>query len=135
MIAKAGGYYGSDFQGFRGLTQGEPVYPTIFNVEVDAVVRHWVNVMVESADKQSGRGQERWHQNDLFYADDGMVASSDLRWLQGSFSTLVGMFDRVGLKTNVSNTVGMVCRLFQAAVNQSKAVYGRQMMEAGPSYR
>ena len=50
MFAKAGGYYGSAFQGFRGVTQGDPLYPTIFNMLVGAVVRHWVEVMVESAE-------------------------------------------------------------------------------------
>ena len=43
----------------------------------------------------------------------------DLRWLQGAFSAFVGLFDRVGLNTNVGKTVGMVCRLFQAAGTQS----------------
>ena len=51
MVAKAGGYYGSDFQGFMGVTQGDPLPPTLFNVMVDAVARHWVEVMVESADE------------------------------------------------------------------------------------
>ena len=37
-----------------------------------------------------------------------MVASLDPRWLQSAFSTLVGLFDRVGMRTNVGKTVGMV---------------------------
>ena len=39
MLVRAGGYYGSVFQGFRGVIQGVPLTPTIFNVVVDAVVR------------------------------------------------------------------------------------------------
>ena len=50
MVAKAGGYYGVEFKGARGVTQGDSLYPTIFNVVVDAVVRHWVTVMPESAE-------------------------------------------------------------------------------------
>ena len=46
MVAKSGGYYRSNFQGFRGVTQGDPLFPTIFNVVVDEVVRHWVEVMM-----------------------------------------------------------------------------------------
>ena len=67
MVAKSRGYYVSDFQGFRGVTQGDPLPPTILNVVVvDAVVRHWVEVMVESADEKRRRGKEGRHQNALF---------------------------------------------------------------------
>ena len=72
MVAKAGGYYGSVFKISRGVTQGYPLYPTIFNVVVDAVVRHWVTVMAESAEE---RGQEGRHQNPLFYEYDSMISS------------------------------------------------------------
>ena len=40
MVARMGGYYGAQFQGFWGVTQGDPLSPTIFNVVVEAVVRH-----------------------------------------------------------------------------------------------
>ena len=75
---------------------------------VDAVVRHWVAVIGEGVEERGKRGQEGRHQNTLFFADDGMVASSDPRWLQGEFSSLVNLFDRVGLRTNVDKTFGMV---------------------------
>ena len=45
MVAQAGGYYGETFCGERGVTQGDPLLPTIFNVVVDAVVRHWYSLM------------------------------------------------------------------------------------------
>ena len=80
--------------------------------------------MVKGADERSGRRKEGRHQNSLFYADDGMVTSSEPRWLQGIFGTLSGIFDRVGLKTNVRKTFGMVCCLFQAAGTKSEAAYG-----------
>ena len=35
--------------GFQGVTQEDSLSPTIFNVVEDAVVRHWVEDMVESA--------------------------------------------------------------------------------------
>ena len=50
MVARAGGYYGDAFKGVRGVTQGYPLSYTIFNVVVDAVVRHWVALMVEGAE-------------------------------------------------------------------------------------
>ena len=39
MMARTGGYYGKGFKGERGVTQGDPFSPTIFNMVVDAVVR------------------------------------------------------------------------------------------------
>ena len=50
----------------------------------------------------------------LFYADDGVVASTDPGWLQSAFDFMTGMFDQVGLRRTVCNTVEMVCRPFQA---------------------
>ena len=66
--------------------------------------------VIVGAEERGEHGKEWRHQAALFYTDDGMVASSDPCWLQGAFNTLVGMFDRVGLRTNVGETVGMVCR-------------------------
>ena len=37
-----------------------------------------------------------------------MVVSSDPAWLQGDFTALLGIFDRVGLMKNVGKTVSMV---------------------------
>ena len=72
---------------------------------------------------------------DLFYADDGMVASSDPCWLQGAFNTLVSLFDSVGLWKNVGNTFGIVCHPCQAARNLLEAAYGRRFIGEGPTYR
>ena len=57
MVARAGGYYGIAFQGARGVTQGDPLSPTIFNVVVDAVVRHWVTGFISGAEEQGERGK------------------------------------------------------------------------------
>ena len=135
MVARAGGYYRAALQGAHGVTQGDPLSPTIFNVVVDAVVRNWVAVVIASAEEQGERGKEGRNQDSLLYADDDMVSSSDPRWLQGAIDTLVGLFDRVGLRTNVGKTVGMVCRPCQAAGTQSEAAYGRRITGEGPTYR
>ena len=39
VVTKSGKYYGRPFSTGRGVTQGDPVYPTLFNIIVDAVVR------------------------------------------------------------------------------------------------
>ena len=64
-----------------------------------------------------------------------MVASSDPRCIQGAFSTLVGLVDRVVLRTNVGNKFVIVCRPCQAAGTQSEVAYGQRMTRKGPSYR
>ena len=91
--------------------------------------------MVEGAEDQGESGQEGRHQAALFYADNGMVAFSEPCWLQDVFSTLVGIFNRVGLRTNVGKTVGMVYRPCHAAGTQLEAAYGQQMTGEGTSYQ
>ena len=91
--------------------------------------------MVEGAEERRDCGQEGRHHNALFYADDGMVALSDPRWIQGAFITLVGLFYRVGMRTNVGKKVGMVYCPCQAVGTYSEAAYGRRMTIEGPSYR
>ena len=134
MVARSGGYYGTGFKGERGLTQGDPLSPTIFNVVVDAVVRHWVTLAVKEAETQEERGWEGRHQAALFYADDGMVASSDPRWLQWVFTTLVGLFERVSMKMNTGKTVSMTCRPCPAVGNRSEAAYSHTMTGKGLTY-
>jgi retron-type reverse transcriptase len=40
LVLKQGGYYGRPIQSELGVTQGDPLSPIVFNVAVDAVVRH-----------------------------------------------------------------------------------------------
>ena len=134
MVAKAGGYYGDAFKGARGVTQGKPLSPTIFNVVVDVLVRHWVTMALDKVEKRGERGKEVRHQADLSYAGDGMVAPSNPHWLQCAFNALFGLFKRMGLRTNVGKTVSMVCIPCQATGNKSEAAYGRKMTGEGPTY-
>ena len=127
MVARAGGYYRTAFQGGRGVTKGDPLSPTIFNVVVDAVVRRWVTGVIAEVEAQGGLGKEGRHQAALFYANDDIVVSSDPGWIQGTFNTLVGLFDRVGMQTNVGKTVVIVCHPFQAAENLTTKAYGRSV--------
>ena len=76
---------------------------------VDVVVYNWVTVVKANVEERGERRQEGRHQAALFYTDDGVVALPDPCWIQGAFNTLVGLFDRVDLWTNVRKTVGMVC--------------------------
>ena len=71
----------------------------------------------------------------MFYADNGVVASSDPAWLQGAFSALVAIFNRVGLRTNVRKTVSMACHpCWAGAGNRTEAGYSRRLTGVGNTY-
>ena len=55
MVTRAGGYYGDAFKGNQGVTQGNPLSPTIFKVVVDVVVRHWVTMARDEVEKKGER--------------------------------------------------------------------------------
>ena len=40
MVARAGGYYVPPFKGYRGVSHGDLLFPTLFNMSVDAGIRH-----------------------------------------------------------------------------------------------
>ena len=61
MVAHAGGYYGANFKGFWGVTQGYPLSPTIFSVVADAVVHHCILLVSGGAGDQDGWGREMRH--------------------------------------------------------------------------
>ena len=117
------------------MTQGNPLSPTIFNVVVEAVVRHWEHRIVQEAEARGETGREGRYQAALFYADNSMVASSDPTWIQGEFNALVVLFDRVGVQTNSGKTVSMVCHPCQATGNRTQATYGRRLTGEGSLYR
>ena len=76
------------------------------------------------------------HFSAVFYADDGMVGASNPKQLQGAFSALVAIFDRVGLQTNVDKTVSMSCKPCRAGTgNRTAEGYRRQITGDGNSFR
>ena len=46
----------------------------------------------------------------VFYADDGIVGSCDLDWLQNTMNVLVGLFRRYGLAVNVAKSRTITCQ-------------------------
>ena len=91
--------------------------------------------VIADAEERGDMRKKGRHPVALFYAYDGMVASSGPRWLQVAFNTLVGLFDRVILQKLFGKTVSMVSHPCQAAGNLSEAVYRRTVTGEGPTYR
>ena len=68
------------------------------------------------------------HRTAFFYADDGMVASTDLVGPQGEFDILTRLFNRVGIWNFFRKMAGMICRPCGALETQSQGVYKCWMM-------
>ena len=51
MVCRASGNYGTPFCAGRGVTQGGPLLPKLFNILVDAVAREWLCELREKCSK------------------------------------------------------------------------------------
>ena len=108
MVTKAGRCYGRPFSTGRGVTQGDPVSPKLFNIIVDALVRAKLNKICGPQEAQHGFGWSAGEHNICLYADGRRIAGRDLIWVQTVLTTMVRMFERVGLQTNLNNTKAMM---------------------------
>ena len=88
MVPKSGKYYGRPFSTGIGVTQGYSVSLTLLNIILDVVVRVTVQEIC---------GPQESQQNICFYADDGQIVGRDPIWLQEVLTTMVRIFERVGL--------------------------------------
>ena len=46
LVCRAAKRYGEPFKASRGVTQGGPLSPKIFNIMVDAIVRKWIRLLL-----------------------------------------------------------------------------------------
>ena len=46
MVVRAGGYFGLPFKCYCGVTQEYPLSPTLSNVVLGAIIRHWVTLVL-----------------------------------------------------------------------------------------
>ena len=58
------------------FTQGDPMYPTIFNVVVDTVICHWATVVAGEKVGPEGFGRALQKLTMIFYMDGGILAST-----------------------------------------------------------
>ena len=136
VVAKQSGYFGDPFDATRGVTQGDIISPTIFNIIADAVIRAWLTAVSEvDTDASDGLGQNITSRAALFCADDGLVASPSKEWLQESFEVLVDLFSRVGLRTNADKTKVMVFLPGSIRTYYSEDAHKRKLEGQGDTYR
>ena len=131
MAAQTGRYYSALFTGSRGATHGKPLSPTIFNMVVDAVIRHWATRVTGEDSIMEGFGRAVQKLSALFYVECGLLASPRPSRLQESLETPTGLFVQVSLRTNVAQMVGIVCQPLRYAGIQSEEVYQRRMTGEG----
>ena len=89
---------------------------------------------------QEGAGQEGLitsiqELSALFYANDGLIASTESACLQGAFNALTGIFDRVGIWTNEEKIVSMDCWPCHTPHVWSMDAYTRRVIGIGLLYR
>ena len=92
MVARAGGYFGRLFKGYQVVTQGDHLSTTIFNVFVDAVIRHWVMVVTPTEAGTGGIGLTIIDLAAYFYANDVLVVSTQPERLQRASGILTSLF-------------------------------------------
>ena len=109
LVCRAGGCYGKPFKSHRGVTQGGPFSPRIFNVMVDAIIREWLRLVLGEEVAKSGLGERIRQFLVAFYADDGLIQSYRPGLLQEAFDELISLFERVGLVTNTQKNKAMTC--------------------------
>ena len=124
MVPRQSGYFGRPFRAKRGVRQGDIVSPFIFNIMVDAVVRHWRHEIQPSAEELA-----------LFYADDGVISGTDEARVQGSLDHMTRSFRSLGLKMNAVKTESMVMCGGKNKNRLSSAAYDRLQTGIGPSHR
>jgi hypothetical protein len=126
MVCCAGGSYGEPFSAGRGVTQGGPLSSLMFNVCVNAVVREWLRQCLGDNAAWMGIGEAVRDHVVAFFVDNRIVAARCPEWLQSSFTILIHLFDRIGLKTNVAKTNVMTCLPGKIRVAKMEEEYAAQ---------
>ena len=101
MVVKADGFNASPLKGSRVVTQGDPLYPIISNMVIDAVLRQWIMAVVEEETGPDSFVCVVRSLEVLFYTNDGLLVSTRAERLQRYFHALIDLFDRVGMWMNI----------------------------------
>ena len=135
MVARSGRYFGLPFKGYRGVTQVDPLSPTLFNVFMYSAIIHWVTVVALTKAGMEGLGLSIQDLVAYFYANDGFVALTQPERLHRAFEVLTGLFDWVGLRKNTQKTGSMACQTCDAPGRMPGEAYGMRMTGTGPTFQ
>ena len=107
MVTRAGRYGRTPFKGHRGVTQGDTISPTIFNMVVDAVIHYWVTLVAGEESGSYGFGRAVQWMEDFFNADDVLLDSPRLVMIQTELDVL-RFLNRLVPQKNINKSVGVV---------------------------
>ena len=107
---------------------GRPYLQQHFNMVMDSGIWNWVMLVTEKEACQEGLD---WLSSGsrFFYAYDGLLVSPRPARFQAELKVMTVLFDRVGLRTKINNTVEMVCQNCRMAYIQLEADYKSRMQE------
>lgn len=115
MVPRQSGFYGQPFRAERGVRVGDTVSPTIFNIVIDAVLRHWEHTCPPIPLEELA----------FFYIDDGTLTGTDAGRLQAGLNAVANSFEAFGLYMNASKTKFMVMSGGKYRTRVSSAAYNR----------
>ena len=116
------------------MTQGKPISPTIFNVVMDAVIRHWVTVVTPTEAGTGGGGLTIIDLLAYLYTENILIASTQQDRLQRSFEFHTDFFNHVRLQVKAGKMVRMVCQTCHAPGGMSEESYERWTTRIGPKF-
>ena len=135
MLSRAEGYYGPPFKVYHGVTQGDPLSPTLSNLVMDAAIRHWVMVVAETEVVTEELGLLIQELVAYFYSDDGLVTSTQPERLKQAFGILTGLFGQVRFRTNTWKTASMAFQPCHMPGRISVEAYERLTTGTGPMFQ
>ena len=136
LVSIHNGIHEPAFPTSRGKTQGGIISLMLFNVAVDNIIRTCMVMTVENQRvADDGLGETIGWCMGVFYADDGMVGSHGLYWMQHVMNVLVGLFRRYGLAANIAKSRTMTQQSGALRSGISEDAMALKCTEVGDLYR
>jgi hypothetical protein len=98
----------------------------MFNICVNAVVREWLWQVLGDDAAQGGLGEAARNHAVALFVGNGLVMVRCPEWKQSSFTILVNLFKRIGLRTNAAKTKVMTCLPGKIWVARTEEEYAAQ---------